>query len=189
MRRALHFENRMNPKVNPKQEHQSEGPMEGNDQNPVIRVGGLFIWLLVLIFLIIWVWSPLGTRLDDEARINYSTFRTQLEDGNVSWITVTGEKVQGLLKKPSAQEVSPGEIISYSRFVTYLPSFGDEELFSQLRSQGVEVQTEPEQDASWRIVLLNLLPFLLFLAKSFTGITFLPRASFCKICQPSCPLS
>lgn len=163
MRRALHFENLMNPKVNPKQEHQSEGPMEGNDQNPFIRVGGLFIWLLVLIFLIIWVWSPLSTRLDDEARINYSTFRTQLEDGNVSWITVTGEKVQGLLKKPSAQEVSPGEIISYSRFVTYLPSFGDEELFSQLRSQGVEVQTEPEQDASWRIVLLNLLPFLLFI--------------------------
>jgi cell division protease FtsH len=130
--------------------------------------GGLLFWLLVFFLvtsLIQWYW-----RSDEGTRISYTTFRRELKQGNVKAVVVQGEKISGRLKESSEKETPQGETVTYDGFVTYLPSFGDEKLLSQLESQGVEVQTEPERDFSWGNLLVGMLPILFLIG---LGVLFL----------------
>jgi cell division protease FtsH len=113
--------------------------------------------------MILWVWNPFKGALDAEPRISYSTFRQQLKEGNVERVTVAGEQIRGELKEAAEKKVAEGEPIQYTKFTTYIPSFGDEELLSLLEAQGVEVETQPERNFSWWAVLLNFLPFVLMI--------------------------
>jgi cell division protease FtsH len=67
------------------------------------------------------------------------------------------------LKEPVEREIDATEVSTYTSFITYLPSFGDEGLLEQLENQGVDIETQPERDLSWWAILLNLLPFLLLI--------------------------
>lgn len=69
--------------------------------------------------------------------ISYSTFRDQLEAGNVEKVTVQGEKISGEFKKPAEKKSPQGKPVPYKEFFTYLPSFGDDKLLSMLASIAV----------------------------------------------------
>jgi cell division protease FtsH len=71
------------------------------------------------------------------------------------------------LKEPAEKEIEDSEPVTYTNFITYLPSFGDEELLSQLEGQEVEVETRPGQNFSWWTILLNLLPFALLIGLGY----------------------
>jgi len=73
---------------------------------------------------------------------------------------VSGQTIRGLLKKPASTQIPQGQSVTYTDFVTYLPSFGDEDLLPLLEAKGVEVMTEPEQSFSWGALILNALPFI-----------------------------
>ena len=124
----------------------------------------LIFWLLIL-FLI------LGPLLSKQVgvkgtQLSYSSFRDQLEAGNVDKVTVEGEKISGEFKKP-LKEKDPqhkGKEVSYKNFYTYLPSFGDDKLLSLLQAQKVDIVTEPEKNVSWwGRLLTGFLPFLLLI--------------------------
>jgi cell division protease FtsH len=51
--------------------------------------------------------------------------------------------------------------VTYTDFVTYLPSFGDDELLPLLERENVEIEARPERGISWVSVALNLLPLAL----------------------------
>ncbi len=54
--------------------------------------------------------------------------------------------------------------MSYKKFVTYVPSFGDNGLLPLLQSQKVDIVTEPKKDLSfWGEVLASILPLLTFI--------------------------
>ncbi len=124
-------------------------------------MGGLLIWVLIGLAIASLFWGPLSDQFDQRARIGYSVFRDHVEEGDVARVSVEGERIEGRLEEPAEMTTEAGETITYERFVTYLPSFGDDELFPLLRQQGVEVETSPESDFSWGGLIINLLPLLL----------------------------
>lgn len=135
------------------------------------------IWFLIIFTLLPWLWGLFADD-DNATRIDYSSFRQQLQAGNVARVTVSGDTIEGTLKEPAIQEpVEPaptqpaGEEAEptesqdeqYTEFVTYVPSFGDEGLLPLLEAQNVAIETKPVSDFSWLALLLNVFPFLLLI--------------------------
>jgi cell division protease FtsH len=126
------------------------------------RTDQAWFWPVILVAVIVWSWLSFGGWQEETPEISYSEFRTQLENGNISAIEVQGTRVEGLLKKvpESWEEEKLGDD---NRFITFLPSFGDEKLLPLLRNQEVELKVRPESSFSWWLILVNLLPLLFFL--------------------------
>lgn len=147
-----------------KRERDQESKPTDRPDIPGCSVWGLLIPLLIATVLASGSWGFLDNVLDGATQVSYSAFRQQLKAGNVQRVIVKGELVEGKLKEPAKKELAEeGESVEYTDFVTYLPSFGDEELLPLLEAQGVEVETRPETDSSWWTILLNLLPFVLMI--------------------------
>ncbi len=121
-------------------------------------------WLLIAGAIFFLLGNPFGAQ--DGQQISYTTFREQAQDGNITSITVQGERIVGEFSEPVG--IGSGEEArQIERFVTFLPSFGDDQLFSTLRDQGVEINTRPEADGAWTGVLISLLPFLLLIGLGY----------------------
>jgi cell division protease FtsH len=113
----------------------------------------LVVLLAVFLFLLGWSYVAQYT---SSAAISYSEFLAQVDKGNVQQITVKGENIQGRLNTPATFNDT-----SYTSFSTYLPSFGDPDLMSKLKNQGVQVNTEPKSDRILWYIIISLLPLLL----------------------------
>jgi cell division protease FtsH len=154
----------MNGRINPG----GQRPGQTGPQGPVFN-WKLILWLFILFFLIgPWISKQF---ISKGTEISYSTFRSQLEAGNVGKVTVQGEKISGELKKPAEKKESEGKPVSYKEFFTYLPSFGDEKLLPLLETQKVKIVTQPRKDVSfWTDILVGILPFLILIG---LGVLFL----------------
>ncbi len=106
------------------------------------------------------------------ADISYSTFRQELQSGNVEQVTVTGQEIEGALRNPAMRVTPQQDSVTYTEFVTHVPSFGDDDLMQTLEEQDVEVVTRPESDFNWWLIMLMGLPFILFL---LLGYAFFSR--------------
>lgn len=132
----------------------------------------MVFYFLVASILGIWIiYSYYGGQLTPD-QIQYSTFRNQLKENNVQQVTIQGDRIEGKLQETSKRPTPDGDSISFSEFVTYLPSFGDDELMRLLEQGNVDMTTIPERDNSWLYFLLMTLPFLLIL---IIGITWYRR--------------
>jgi cell division protease FtsH len=120
---------------------------------------GAFFWVLVGLAALLWIWNPFGGGRDNATEISYTAFRQHVMAGDVERVTVVGQTIEGELTAPAQKADDGGESIEYVKFVTHLPSFGDEGLLALLEEQEVEVNAEPESDFSWWTIILNLLPF------------------------------
>jgi cell division protease FtsH len=111
----------------------------------------------------LWFQSPLGILSESAHEVSYSTFRQQLREGNVAQVTITGETIEGQFKERLTLPVEEGEEepTEFTGFITYLPSFGDDQLLELLQEQEVEIQTEPQNGIPWLSLLINFAPFLL----------------------------
>jgi cell division protease FtsH len=154
---------------------QGQGPGGQGPGSPLLpKLNWTLIFWLVIIFLI------LGPLLSKQVgvkgtQLSYSSFRNQLEAGNVAKVTVEGEKISGEFKKPLKEKdpQNKDKEVSYKNFYTYLPSFGDDKLLSLLQAQKVDIVTEPEKNVSWWGGLLTgFLPFLLLIG---LGVILLRR--------------
>jgi len=133
--------------------------------------GRLIIWVIAGTLLALWAYSYWGMGPSGGERISYSEFRTQLEQENVERVVVEGNTINGELKSQASQ-TKQGNTVEYQKFVTYLPSFGDDKLMDRLEAQNVEVVTEPESSFPWGLVIMGLLPVLLLFG---VGYIFLRR--------------
>ncbi len=121
----------------------------------------MIFYFLIAAILGVWIlYSYYGGQLAPD-QIQYSTFRGELKQNNVSEVTVQGERIEGKLKEASRRRAADGDTISFTEFVTYLPSFGDDELMALLEQSDVNVTTVPERDNTWLYFLFMTLPFLL----------------------------
>ena len=130
------------------------------------------LWMLIFTFLFMWMTSGEGGLFSSIPQINYSKFRQQLNQGNVESIHVQGEQIRGQLRESQVLDVIDGDTTNYESFVTYLPSFGDDQLFQILEEQNVDVSTEPVSQFDWWTIILFGLPLLLFL---YLGFLFYQR--------------
>ncbi|ACV67998.1 ATP-dependent zinc metalloprotease FtsH [Desulfohalobium retbaense] len=121
-------------------------------------------WTILLFLLVFWwLWSSVS-QFNAPPHISYTTFYSQLRNGNIQEVTIQGPRIEGRLDSPAQRQIGDGQSEEFSRFVTYVPSFGDETLLTQLEENGVTVQTEPEPDATWTEILISFLPFILLMA-------------------------
>jgi cell division protease FtsH len=134
-------------------------------------VSWIFIVLLLILTFVPYGWSLFSDGLVSGAtRIDYSTFRQQLQAGNVAQVTITGEQIEGQFKEPVALEPPTDEEKeppTYTEFMTYLPSFGDDTLLPLLESHGVTIDAQPAPDSSWIGSLLYFLPVLLLIGVGY----------------------
>ena len=133
-------------------------------KGPGSKVPGINWRLIFWCFLIFLLLAPWISKqyVSKGTQISYSAFRKQVEAGNVTKVTVEGEKISGEFKKPIEEKGPENKTVSYKEFFTYLPSFGDDKLLPMLEDQKVDIITEPRKDVSWwGGILVAVLPLLI----------------------------
>jgi len=148
---------------NPEKNEKENGKKEKPNAQQILRRGGCSLWsslfwLIVTIGFAIWAFGDLNA-LSDSTMISYSEFRQQVQDGNVTRVTVQGEEIRGQFEAPIDQTIDE-QTVTVENFITVIPSFGDDELLNLLETNEVTVETRAEQNFSWTNILFSLLPFI-----------------------------
>ncbi|MBP2274789.1 MULTISPECIES: ATP-dependent zinc metalloprotease FtsH [Sphingomonas] len=135
--------------------------MNDNDKQPGSDTGGpnpwmksLLIWVGILVALALFV-ALIGNREPGAAaaQIPYSAFLDKVESGAVHDVNIAGEVVTGTYNDTT-------------KFRTFAPQ--DPRLTDRLREKGVVISAKPEEGAPiWQILLVNSLPFFLFLGLGY----------------------
>lgn len=135
---------------------------DGPEKQPRFRfnLGTILLLILGVGIFVPMIVSFLGAS-GTENTMSYSAFKNELRSNNVATITVQEEKITGTFKRPPNTGLSSGS--ASISFITYLPSYGDNELSTLLEEQAVRVYTKPINRGSALSIILNLLPFLLLL--------------------------
>ena len=125
---------------------------DGNGPNPWMK--SLLIWVGILLALAVFV-----TMFDSPSRqppgtaIAYSSFLDKVQEGSVKDVNVAGEVISGTLTNDT-------------KFKTY--ALPDPQLIDRLRAKNVAITAKPEEGpAIWQVILVQSLPFLLFLGIAF----------------------
>lgn len=129
--------------------------------------------LLLMLLLDLFFYGPFffGLMRGQPATIDlpYSRFLQQVEQGNVSSVTIKSDNsITGALKKPIHQQQGSAEQSSgtATHFTTFIPTMGDPTLLPLLKLKGVEIGAQPAQPPGVQTALelfLNALPVLLLL--------------------------
>ena len=153
-----------------KRDRRPKGKDENGELTKRPRIPGCSAWALLFWLIVLGIGTFVFQRqfgdglsiLGSVTEISYSTFRQEVRDDNVQQVTVRGEQIQGVFKEPLQQENDEDETAEFTDFVTYLPSFGDDEILKLLEDQGIEIRTRPSNTgiSLWGI-LLNSIPLLL----------------------------
>ncbi|WP_101067456.1 ATP-dependent zinc metalloprotease FtsH [Roseovarius salinarum] len=106
-----------------------------------------WVVLFLLILALFNLFSGSGNTLQSQS-ISYSEFITQLEEGNVSQVTLDGENVRF--------RGADG-----NNYTTIKPE--DAEITQRLIDQGIEVNAESQEQSGFQTFLISLLPFLLLI--------------------------
>ncbi|MCF8028487.1 MAG: ATP-dependent zinc metalloprotease FtsH [Desulfobacteraceae bacterium] len=120
------------------------------------------LWIVMIVMLVLFGWSIYMSGMGPE-KISYTTFVRQLDEDNVAQVTVQGDEIRGSLKE-AVEKTSGGKGQTYEKFITYLPSFGDENLMKTLDDSDVEVTAVPEPDTNWWYLIVTLLPFVILIS-------------------------
>ncbi|TVR30894.1 MAG: ATP-dependent metallopeptidase FtsH/Yme1/Tma family protein [Balneolaceae bacterium] len=132
-------------------------------------------WIYFLIgFVLIYMFisNGGGAFLSTTPEIEYSTFRQLIKQDNVERVHVQSDRIQGSLKEPQQLLSAYNDTTHYENFVTYIPSFGDDELFAILDEREVTISAEPDADNFWWYAMIFTLPLFIFL---FIGYLFYRR--------------
>jgi cell division protease FtsH len=126
----------------------------------------ILLWVVLLAVILPWLLRSFGIGV--EPRISYSEFRRRVAAGEVTSVTIEGERIRGQAAASGASdEEETGGDAAGEAFTTYLPSFGDNELLELLESNGVEVRTEPSRESILPMLVLGVLPLLLIVGLGF----------------------
>ncbi len=137
----------------------------GKSGKPVSPLGRnrILFWILLAGLAMLWIVRPYDAE-PEWTPVPYSQFRALVQDGMVERVNVKGSEIRGELSQEVERRVPEmDEPVTFDRLVTHVPSFGDDELLARLEAQGVEVQTEPESDFSWWLILVYMLPVVLII--------------------------
>lgn len=156
------------------QQEKSRPPDESSRRENSPRKLGFWLRLLLVMFLInLFFYGPFffsllssqSTTID----LPYSRFLQQVEQGNVSSVTIRSDNsITGTFKTPirKPQTGTANNMVAATHFTTFMPATGDPGLLPLLEKQGVEIRAQPVQPPWWQTVLellLNALPVLLLL--------------------------
>ena len=123
-------------------------------------------WVLLLIFLAVnyFVAPIVVPDANDRVTLPYTTFKEQVQRGNVQEITTRGEAIQGVLRSPITWPTTGENQKTSAKFDTRIPSFPDPGLEAMLEQNGVIINARPpDEGRGWLLtLLLSFGPGLLF---------------------------
>ena len=138
---------------NDRQHGPDHGGNGGGNGNPWMK--NLMIWLGILVALALFVTMfENGSRtVASSSALSYSAFLSKVSEGSVREVKIMGEVVTGITT-------------SGDKFRTYAPA--DPTLISRLTDKNVIINVGPEEGPSiWQYILVQSLPFVLFLGIAF----------------------
>ncbi|HSW70829.1 MAG TPA: ATP-dependent metallopeptidase FtsH/Yme1/Tma family protein, partial [Gammaproteobacteria bacterium] len=109
----------------------------------------ILLWMVIGIILIT-LFNNFGPQQPSEERLSYSSFITDVKQGNVRAVTITEQNVRGVFHNNKV-------------FITYLPMHQDSNLLQLLLDKGVVVKGKPPEQPGLWIHLLNLLPWIVLI--------------------------
>ncbi len=130
-----------------------QGPDNGGNGNPWMK--NLMIWLGILVALALFVTMfESGSRTAATSNaLSYSAFLSKVSEGSVREVNIAGEVVTSTTT-------------SGDKFRTFAPA--DPRLTDRLIEKGVIINARPEEGPSiWQYILVQSLPFVLFLGIAF----------------------
>jgi len=136
-----------------------QGPPQGDSQGPGWRRTSrtLLFWILLLL-LSISIFQFFNRSRRQEVTITYTEFRQQLNQGNVSQVTIVDKDIRGELKGV-ATKLDNGKVTEFDKFYVHIP-FEMPELVNELEAQEVTIIAEP-RTLNWFSILLSGLPWIL----------------------------
>ena len=129
-------------------------------------------WLVLLALVVNWIIAStlMGT---SRTTVSYTFFRDQVQAGNVSEVTSTGDTIEGAFRKAAKYPPNDGNAKDVTDFTTQRPSFGDDGLTQLLLDKNVTVNAKPPDQVSLLTqILVGFGPTLLFIG---LGIWFFRR--------------
>jgi len=121
---------------------------------------GLLIWIAVFVALAYFFYQSVGS--NPRIKIPYSTFKQQVQEGNVSELKIKGQKITGKFQK-SYQPPGKEDAIQYNLFSTVKPNLEDPALMDLLEKQNVTVNAETTGGNWWGTLLILALPWVLII--------------------------
>jgi cell division protease FtsH len=123
-------------------------------------------WALLLVFLAVnWLLVPyVFPDKPNRITIPFTTFKQQVDAGNVAEITSQGDAIQGTLRQPLTYPPEGPEAKTSAQFDTRLPTFADPGLETLLETKGVVISARPiDAGRGWLVtLLLSFGPAILF---------------------------
>ena len=107
------------------------------------------LWLVIamVLGLVYMIYQGTGAKSTQIQRMDYSDFVTQVGNGQISSVTIRGQKIQGFKK-------------DNTKFITYAPE--DAQVSERLLAQRVSVNAEPEETPGlFKTMLIQVIPFAL----------------------------
>jgi cell division protease FtsH len=139
-------------------------PDNGRQKPPDWRRLTRRLWWIAALFLLV-NWLVMSVLLSPQrTTVSYTFFRQQVQSGNVTEITSTGDTIEGEFRK--AVKYPPGDknAKDVDRFTSQRPAFGDDGLVQLLLQKNVTVNARPPDSAPlWQQLLVGFGPTLLFL--------------------------
>jgi cell division protease FtsH len=138
-----------------------------------------WLWLVVLLGLIVWNVFAMQPSSQPEVTVPYSVFISEVKEGNVSSVKISGSSITGAFVKPvvwppatpaaaatpqatALPQASPTPAESYTLFQTNYPTdVGDSKLISILQANNVQVNVAAPSSPLLSMVLTYGLPVLL----------------------------
>ena len=134
----------------------------------------IFIWVL-LILPIAYYYLVMNNVNADRIELDYSQFRQQVVDENVTAVTFDAMEIRGELREaitvPAAEAAGDEATVTGETFVTHIPSVGDESLLALLEENEVAITAVPPADNTIWAILINVLPFLLLIGLGYFFIS------------------
>ncbi|HEV8633774.1 MAG TPA: ATP-dependent zinc metalloprotease FtsH [Chloroflexota bacterium] len=150
-----------------------ESPRRPTDHPPSEgrRFGGWRPWAILAVFVVMnALLAPvLFPEPADRVTVPYTTFKEQVQAGNVVEITSRGDAIQGTFRGPVTWPPSGQGSVTATKFETRAPAFNDPSLVPLLESKGVIVNARPldEGRAWWLSLAISVAPALLIFGLLF----------------------
>ncbi len=114
-------------------------------------------WISAVFWLVVGgalLFSWFGMNPDGRERIPYTQFKSDVREGKIAEVTLSGQEVTGTYKQEGEEDAAPKE------FRTALPPIDDQQLIALFEENNVTVNVDPQQDAWWSTALITILPWL-----------------------------
>ncbi len=162
-------------KMPPRDKPRPDGRPPAGRRPGLPSVSSLWLWLVAFLVLNALVGPCLASAPTDRITVPYTTFKKQVEAGNVADVTSRGDAIQGTFKQPVTAPLpdQPNKSATGTKFASQKPTFEDPALMPMLEAHGVVVNAQPidEGGAWWLTLLISLAPALLLVGLLYWAST------------------